>query len=229
MLRRIYTYGKDSTCENWHKQVDFQQFGWDIIGATGKCVSSVSHTPKLSPTALKIKLRHRWLSLTSTSKEPGCDCEIPGFPFNGWRRLSAKIPQRAQGGGRADDAIQSEAWKHDWIYSTCRKALLSLGSWWYGLKKNPLSIPHFQKKVWNEKKKKIRNTGTNNRVHLHSISCGWLFRSQGLFGCTNWVEVQSGHESKPVFPSTLDLMRATCRNAGSHSAPFPPFLPFPGW
>lgn len=123
-IRGIYRYGKNSTCESWHKQVDFQRFGWDIMGATGKCVSSVSHTLKLPPTSLKIKLRHHWLSLTSTSKDPGCDCEIPGFPSNGWRRHSAKIPQRAEGGGRADDTIQSEAWKHHWIYSICRKPLL---------------------------------------------------------------------------------------------------------
>lgn len=71
-----------------------------------------------------------------------------------------------------------------------------------------------------EKKRPIRLKQTTGR-QLYSISCCMLFLSQGLFRCTNWVEVGNGHESKPVFPSTLGLMRATWRNVRSHPTPSP--------
>lgn len=77
------------------------------------------------------------------------------------------------------------------------------------------------KKEKEEKRKEEKTLKQTTGMQLHSISCSMLFLSQGLYRCTNWVEVGNGHESKPVFPSTLGLMRATCRNVGSHSTPLP--------
>lgn len=88
------------------------------------------------------------------------------------------------------------------------------------------SSPSFpeKKKKWKsrrEEKEKKKTLKQTTGMQLHSISCSMLFLSQGLFRCTNWVEVGNGHESKPVFPSALGLMRATWRNVGSHSTPLP--------
>lgn len=137
-----------------------------------------------------------WHPLPKTSV---CDCEIPGFPGNGWRRCSAKVPLRPQGWGEGRWYHQIRSMKKH--HCICRKALFQPSGI---LMVSLIFFPHFQKKVWRGRKKEEKRAvilkQTTGR-QLHSISCGMLFPSQGLFRCTNWAEVGNGHESKPVFPS----------------------------
>lgn len=122
--------GKKSTCKSWHKQVDFQQFGWDIMGATGKCVSSVSHTLKLPQTAPKIKLRHHWLTarLSSIPKNRVVIAKFLVFPATADEDILQKSHRGLKVvvvvGGRGM-VPSNQITSHHWIYGTCTKTFTS--------------------------------------------------------------------------------------------------------
>lgn len=110
-------------------------------------------------------------------------------------------------GGGGDDSIQWDWWRHYSVWRT----FLFLIIWDESLNSSG-SFPEKSVKSRGTKSLTLKQT---TGMQLHLISCSMLFRSQGLFRCTNWAGVRNGHESKPsLFP--LHLMRASCRNAGSH-------------
>lgn len=152
------------------------------------------------------------MSLKSTPTQPGCDYEIPGFPLQ-WL-TNTLLKKSTKWGGDV------KTWIHSTVYPEKPYLQDHIGS----AKKSSALFPGKKKSSKKQKsrgekaKKKMKQT---TGMQLHSISCCMLFLSQGLYRCTNWVEVGNGRESKPVFPSTLGLMRATCRNVDFHSTPPP--------
>lgn len=137
-----------------------------------------------------------------------CDCEIPGFSLQRLTKTFCKKNPTATsslGGEGADDGIQWDPWKR---CSMCRTPLLSM------IREEVLdssdSFP-WKNKVWRKEKKEKKKPRQTTGIQLRLISCSMLFRSQGLFRCTNCAEVGNGHESQPVCSLSNEGYMQECR------------------